>query len=1006
MQFDGEPADERMGIKGSKIKVGSRGKNGGSKGTDTPGSQANVYESVELMMLRRSLKKDPEGFILNNLMMSVQFFENYEESIIRIQETLASSSEAKLNKKLPPQKHVLMPDVLQEYVSRNVAFTSMRQTSRHTIEPLHPIRIYVVHDNIELTEQHYLPEYSSVNNEITYNVLMKPSEQQGYVRLELLDETPLPKNPKKEDHDPSAEDEDEIYSDGGSIYVPKPSSKMVLSQQMKKGNLQTSNARSLPNLHNETVYEDQAYHSRENLYETQSSRDIRPESDYEHVSPVPDRMKKKAWSKDELASKSGSYHVRPGMTESKKNSRSPAGSTTSGYRSGYYTVDSDSDSSCHITQSTNAMLSPNTNSNAASTCNFPDGYSEKAVPDASTEIYSMSNAKIPQRCFKKVMHTREGKIYDPREEKKQLQNSKQRRLRMAMRRRNYEVSYISSTEFMRHFVNIFKNQLGQLLDFGQEDLDEVKPEGSVIYCDKIMVSHSSRLCRIESYEVTPTIWLQWPEYAQEWLDRPRSTWPSYEDISKVKDFGCYVVPEGFLPKKGSNAYHDLEWQLVFPAAERYLETCMTRSQAQVYLIALMLHKSFIMPVFDTMFGLTTSHIRNKMFWLIEEDDRPSRWPDNQTGQGLMKLLNSLYRSLSQNEPTLPDYFIRDKNVFQRVPSDHLLHTQKQLKRIIENPVMYVFHAMENIRHSEKFFPRLDYEMLLKILTMDTLTLVNPALGQSMFTSSSSPNDESHLARDEIYNKPGGFWDNAKLQTEKKIYARVVTNRTLINPRRATDSIIEISVRCANLEGPRLGALLDFFVRHFIKMAACCHQYQAYQQKKVYLDQADWLSIILSDQSRYKEDARAYRDKINALRARTASSRPQANERPETPKRNGEAPLFVGTLKDRFIRETTEVTIESGEEQPQSSREDRRDKVGKTVNKSVFYEVRFEADEDQEQQQAKPTKPSEVKRNEIISILKNSKSREQNDESASGTSQKVVSLADNKNESFLTETTYI
>ncbi|XP_032667366.1 uncharacterized protein LOC116842361 isoform X2 [Odontomachus brunneus] len=948
------------------------------------------------------------------------------KNIIRVKETLASSSEAKLNDKLPTQKHVLMPDVLQEHVSHNVAFTSSRQTSRPTIEPLHPIRIYVVHDNIEITEHPYMAEYISVTNEITYNTLVKPSEHQGYVRLEFLDETFPNNSVNKEDIEPSAEDDDEIYSDGDSIYGPKPTSKIVLSQQIKKSNLETCNARSLPNIHNnKTIYKDQAYHSRENLYEARSNHNIRPESDYEHVSSASeDRINKKSWPKSELAAKSGSYqrHVRPGMTKSKKtNSRSPAGSTSSGYRSGHYAVDSDSDSSCQITQTSSVALACDVDRDTASTCNSQQSYSDKAIPDASTEIYSMLNAKIPQRCFKKVIHTKEGKIYDAREEKKQVQNSKQRRLRMAMRRRNYEVFYISSMEFMRHFVNLFKDQLGQPLDFDQEDLDDVKLEGSVIYCDKIMVSHNSRLCRVESYEVTPAIRLQWPEYAQEWLDRPRSTWPTYNDISKVKDFGCYVVPEGFLPQKDSNVYHELEWQLMFPAAERYLETCMTQSQVQVYLIALMLHKTFIRPVFDTMYGLTTSHIRNKMFWLIEEDDRPSKWPDNRIGECLIKLLKSLYRGLSQNEPTMPDYFVRDKNVFQSMPSDHLLHTQKQLKRIIENPIMYVFHAMENIRHSEKFFPRLEYEKLLNILTVDKLALVNPALGLSakpVFMSKG--HDDFHMARDEIYNRPGGFWDNAKSQTEKKIYTRVVTNKTLINPRRATDSIIEISVRCGELEGVRLGALLDFFVRHFIKMAERCQQYRAYQQKKVYLDQADRLSIILSELSRYTDDARAYRDKIKALKMRTTSLRTPQNELPETPKRNGEAPLFAGTLKDRFLKEVTvaNVTVESREKQSQPSRENRKNKVAKTTNETkatseakTAYEVRFkeetkEVKENTQVKSANTAKSSEDQSNEITSILKNPTSREQTDESASGTTQRVVSLADNQNESFLTETTYI
>lgn len=637
--------------------------------------------------------------------------------------------------------------------------------------------------------------------------------------MELLDETPYSRNhTKKDDLDPSADD-DETYSDGDSIYVPRLNARTALPRHIKRNHLQTtskiSNVRSLPNLHDdETIYEDQAYHSRENIYAARSDRDIKVESDYEHVSSASDERRnrgKRTWSKSEMAGRTAGHqrHPRPGaLTKLKKtNGRSPAGSTSSGYRSGHYAVDSDSDSSCHTMQSSDLASScGKTNRDVTASCGAAQIYAEKsaaavaAAADPSTEIYSLSNAKIPQRCFKKLMHTREGKIYDQREERRQLQNSKQRRLRRAMRRRNYEVSYTSSAEFMRHFVNLFRDHLGQLLGFDQEDLDELKPDGSIVYCDKVMLSHNSRFCRIDSYEVTPTIWLQWPECAQEWLYRPRSTWPSYDDTGKIKDFGCYVVPEGFVPKRGFNMHQEIEWQLTFPAAERYLETCMTRSQAQVYLIALMLHKSFIRPVFDTLYGLTASHIRNKMFWLIEEDDRPSKWPDNRTGECLIKLLNGLYRCLSQNEPILPDYFVRDKNVFQRVPSDHLLHTQKQLKRILENPVMYVFHAMENIRHSDKFYPRLDYELLLKILTMDTLTLLNPALGQHMHISSSASTSTRMSAqsrrtvRDETYDRSGGFWDSAKTRTEQKAYStRVVTNKTLINPRKATDSIIEISV---------------------------------------------------------------------------------------------------------------------------------------------------------------------------------------------------------------------
>lgn len=109
----------------------------------------------------------------------------------RIKETLASSYEENLNKMLPPSKHVLLPDVLQKYIACNINFTSKRQTGDLISEPLQPIRMYIVHDNIEVTEQYYLPAYSSLNNGVTYSMMVQPIEDQPgekiYFNNKILD---------------------------------------------------------------------------------------------------------------------------------------------------------------------------------------------------------------------------------------------------------------------------------------------------------------------------------------------------------------------------------------------------------------------------------------------------------------------------------------------------------------------------------------------------------------------------------------------------------------------------------------------------------------------------------------------------------------------------------------------------------------------------------------------------------------------------------------------------
>lgn len=81
----------KMGNAKSKSKTkGLRDKVKKSTGRESKRSQdilsAQNYYSPEnesydqdLMLLRRTIRRDPEAFILNNLMMCVQFFENYDE---------------------------------------------------------------------------------------------------------------------------------------------------------------------------------------------------------------------------------------------------------------------------------------------------------------------------------------------------------------------------------------------------------------------------------------------------------------------------------------------------------------------------------------------------------------------------------------------------------------------------------------------------------------------------------------------------------------------------------------------------------------------------------------------------------------------------------------------------------------------------------------------------------------------------------------------------------------
>lgn len=77
-----------MGLVKSRIRIdaqsgnyGSRSKrnNNGTKPNSAAKKQVDEYEDVELVQMRMAITNDPNSFILNNLMMCIQFFENYEE---------------------------------------------------------------------------------------------------------------------------------------------------------------------------------------------------------------------------------------------------------------------------------------------------------------------------------------------------------------------------------------------------------------------------------------------------------------------------------------------------------------------------------------------------------------------------------------------------------------------------------------------------------------------------------------------------------------------------------------------------------------------------------------------------------------------------------------------------------------------------------------------------------------------------------------------------------------
>lgn len=775
----------------------------------------------ELDFIRSTLKNDQEAFLLNNLMLCVQFFENYEREISEIKSKLVSRTEDISNTILSQsQKHILLPDVLQAQVSHHVKFQSTRVIDcETTIEPIEPVRMYVVLDNVKVNDASKKPDQVTSADSIDYKVHLDPSSNHGFVRIRCLDVNTASFTRSMTDLHIG----DKVGGEAGT-------SGMVKTQ------------------------------SQTNLVHPQHPDD----EGYQEILPC--RSSERRLS-DPLNQNAQFKHRRSVGSI-------PRSSRSSGYKSGTsgtrYVTDNDSDYAT-----------------IGSSCTSVSSLNQANLPISSSEI--------PDSCFKKFVCTRDGRLYSEEAKTTKLQNPIDRRIRKAEQCQNHERLYLRKDKFRRYFENLFVNRLAKPLGFDVEDNNDVIRRGAIIHC-YLIKEFEKNSTLIIPYEIVPSIPVDWLECCNGWLERLRRVilnsgnndiWLTQEMIDKVKQLGCHIIPESCVTTRNTDPYHAVEWQITFPAAERYLETCLSHSKARIYLVALMLHRDFIHSA-DYPSGLTTSHIRSQLFWLLEKNYSSSMSYEYRAGESLREFLTKLYGAVSQNQPSLKDYFISRKNLFETIPKRNLHLIHKRIKRIIENPVMYLITSMKYVRYKPEFFPVFDYRRLFKLLTIhdgELVAFLNPALS-GVERPMQHADDETVEIEDteDEFDGIGRLGDTSKTAENQK-------NSTKRSRAAFQESVAEIVYECVKLHGVRLTVILDMFIKHFTKMAERCYHYGATEQTDVYLNQAHRLSIILSHEEHGKDNAASHFQTIKTLRYRLSRSRTQEDPS-EIPERKNQPAFSV------------------------------------------------------------------------------------------------------------------
>lgn len=195
-------------------------------------------------------------------------------------------------------------------------------------------------------------------------------------------------------------------------------------------------------------------------------------------------------------------------------------------------------------------------------------------------------------------------------------------------------------------------------------------------------------------------------------------------IKEMQSMDCVLIPTGNWLKKGKNPEVNIEWEIAFPKAERYLEVRMNHAQIKCYLFLLAIHKTFIEPHTQQQ-GLLAEHLRCHMYWECESNYRD--WPEHRLGSKLIKVMTNLKNRLARE--SLPHYFIKRRNLFENIPGKYLHFAHRVFHEILQFPIFYFLQAVRNLRYtSGKFYSTLDCRKVYKILTMDnvqTAGMINP-----------------------------------------------------------------------------------------------------------------------------------------------------------------------------------------------------------------------------------------------------------------------------------------
>lgn len=842
--------------------------------------------AIVMEQMRNDFHNRPDNFLLNLLVLSVQFYRNYSKEKIDISHHIRDREQG-LGKKLTPSKRkIVYMGGFEEISGTHVLYQS--KTEKYMELPS-PLQVYIIQDNLYVYPDKQIEElqkrnYTDIDGPSYHFCIEYSFRHKGYVRLRCADIIPgVSRNNTYEDiyafmvpvddsqPDPvvdlrplrrnsliSTVEGEETIPDSGTYRQTLPS----LSSFEEENENESSDDEMIPpslaimgrrpsgvmplNYPSNKLLQSHSSHQTVNTQQNgfpgakvktqglpnniRNLNERRPSGIFPKMSPNMDQLsiskkdRKKINTQDEYA------NLKRVLAEIEEESEEEDGEDE---------VDGD-------------------NNVGNKTYNYLMKDLTKPPPDVPKEESEQDDSNMPKELPQLDADLNKGCFVNRKIKLKEEGDAYGVKTRVELR------TYFSSIRYLECFEDEFQELLTIL---GKQHLmDASSMQMPAILASQLMIEGIGPKYNTEF--IPSLILKEWPHCAFEWKLRERKPrndpetkmvyrWPKPQYIEEVAKMGCNLVPIGHYNPSQPNTVMKIEWQIQFARAEQLLLRSLGHSQIRLLLLVEFLMKDHLNDVP----GLKTQHLRYILFWMCEHNFRD--WQEERLGTKLKAYLKTLYNCLSTEN--LPHYFIDKCNLMETIPERYLRKIQALVRNMKDNLPMYLMQTMRRMRTEDDFYPMLDVKAIYKLVTPEHYGMekINPALlnlmggdgqakevddGEDVLYSDSEEEREHQLLKEMLHKRR-----QQKNKTEVVNGANEKQKKSTINLKKRVQSVKDL----------RSGRLLSTFAKHFIQMARCSNKYRSYPQAYMYLLLAGNMATLLEETGN-GEDASDFRKEIEEL----------------------------------------------------------------------------------------------------------------------------------------------